>query len=238
MLRISLIACSLFLLIPGLSSASQWTQELERAVLTSELIVLGTLADVSYSTTQTIVGDRSDGIGFVKIHRVLWGDISPERPLTLGWSRLSPAICPVGRPPFNPGTAGGQLGIWILQLSDTAGVCGAGRKCFLPADSLGLVQEVFSQHPVVLRSRPGYATVDGAEPLPFWVHFRNASDHEARFPGIAVTDTSILLDSRLSFEFGYADLPSPSTFAGIDRPACISADTLEVIVPSGREYVV
>jgi hypothetical protein len=81
----------MFILLLPVVAVSQWIViSLESAVKSSDIIVIGTLRDVSEETRDNI----DYGTGEITVDEVLRGDIDPGQKLTLVWQNESNIDCP------------------------------------------------------------------------------------------------------------------------------------------------
>ena len=81
----------MFILLLPVVAVSQWIViSLESAVKSSDIIVIGTLRDVSEETRDNI----DYGTGKITVAEVLRGKIAPDQKLTLVWQNESNVDCP------------------------------------------------------------------------------------------------------------------------------------------------
>ncbi|HEV2860869.1 MAG TPA: hypothetical protein VGX48_07685 [Pyrinomonadaceae bacterium] len=96
----------MMLCLPASADAKWGYAPLAELVRDSDLIVVGTLGDVSEQT--------ADGMdyaqGHIRVREVIWGDASPGDALLLKWSNPSDLVCPRVK---HENTAGRE-GIWLL----------------------------------------------------------------------------------------------------------------------------
>jgi hypothetical protein len=85
------LLCLIFILLLPVTAAPSWVViSLESAVKDSELIVVGTLRNISEETRDGV----DYGSGEIKVAEVLWGDARQGRKLSLVWENLSGIDCP------------------------------------------------------------------------------------------------------------------------------------------------
>jgi hypothetical protein len=96
------------LLLPIVASADWVMISLESAVNSSDLIVIGTLRNVSEETRKGF----DYGMGEIKIDEVLSGNAEPGQTLSLVWKNESDIMCPRVE---HRGNQNQQL-IWLLKL--------------------------------------------------------------------------------------------------------------------------
>ena len=131
------LSLMLLLLLPG-AAASEWIViSLESAVNTSDLIVIGTLHDVSEETR-----DGMDyGSGRITVDEVLWGNTEPGQKLTLVWQNESNVACPrvEHREHRN------RQAIWLLTLGPEGKVAADNPGRFVSIDKRAKVQELLRE---------------------------------------------------------------------------------------------
>lgn len=93
-------------LLPIMALSEQMIISLESAVKTSDIIVIGTLRDVSEETK----GGMDYGTGEIIIDEVLWGNVEQSQQLNLVWQNESNVDCPRNEHRNNQN----KQGIWLL----------------------------------------------------------------------------------------------------------------------------
>jgi len=167
----------LLLLLLGLPAAARasWAHvPLETLVQESDIVVVGTLRDV----TEHTAGGTDYGQGQLVVREVVWGQVSPGDALLLKWSNPSEIMCPRVEHRQNAG----EEGIWLLTAE------GGHVEANYPGRFVGLkmrrqVEAALARYPVVLRA--GKYFVTPGEALPFTVLYRNFSNAPRTFPGAA-----------------------------------------------------
>lgn len=166
----------LLLLLIGLpaSARAMWAYvDVETLVQESDLIVVGTLQDVSEHTAD----GRDYGQGRIQVREVIWGRVSPGDSLLLKWSNSSAIACPRVEHRYNEG----KEGVWLLT-SDGEAVAANYPGRFVELSERRKVEAALARSPVVLRA--GRFWVGLGEPMPFSVVYRNVSDTPRTFPGV------------------------------------------------------
>lgn len=182
----------LLFLILGLPAAAraEWAMvPVETLVQESDIIVVGTLRDVSEYTADWV----DYGQGHIVVREVIWGRVSPGDSLLLKWSNASALACPRVE---HRGRAGWE-GIWLLTPEgDAVSANHPGR--FVELSERRQVEAALARSPVVLRSASYWVGDD--EPMRLSVVYRNVSDVPREFPSVAFEGGKLRLapDSRLS----------------------------------------
>lgn len=161
----------LLLLLPASARASWAHVSVEQLVQETDLIVVGTLRDVSAHTA-----DEMDyGRGRIEVHEVIWGKVSPGDSLLLKWSNPSGLACPRVEHKHHQG----EKGIWLLTRDGEAvGANYPGR--FVELSERRRVEAALARSPVVLRAEGYWVKRDG--PISFTVVYRNLSREPREFP--------------------------------------------------------
>lgn len=177
-------ALPLFLLLclPATGSAMWARVPLEELVQESDLIVIGTLRDVTEHTT-----DETDyGVGRIEVREVIWGNASAGDSLALKWDNANGIACTRVEHRHNANVEG----IWLLtRVGDAVQANYPGR--FVELSERKQVERSLRNSPVVLRADNVW--VKPGEPMRFSVVYRNASDTPRDFPGLAFENGSIRL---------------------------------------------
>ena len=169
-------ALLLFLLL-GLPASvrAEWAYvSVEELVQESDVIVVGTLRDVTEYTA-----DNTDyGQGRIEVREVIWGAVSPGDSLTLKWQNASAIACPRVEHRHNAD----EEGIWLLTRDgDAVNANYPGR--FVELSERTKVEAALARSPVVLRG--GNYWVKRGSPMGFVVVYRNVSDAARSFPAVA-----------------------------------------------------
>lgn len=184
------------LCLPATALASWAHVPVETLVQESDVIVVGTLRDVSEYTA-----DETDyGRGRIEVREVIWGRVSPGDSLQLRWSNSTHVVCPRVE---HQGNANKE-GIWLLTGDgETYRADYPGR--FVDKSGRKQVERALANSPVVLRSDKYF--VGPGEPMTFSVVYRNVSDSERAFPGLAFEggDLRVSPGSRLAVTVMFDD---------------------------------
>ena len=196
----------LFLIIPANVRAMWANVPLEELVQESDLIVVGTLRDVSEHTA-----DGMDyGEGRIVVRAVIWGRVSPGDSLLLKWQNSSTIACPRVEHKYNAN----EEGIWLLT-RDGEAVAANYPGRFVELKERRAVLKALAQTPVALRS--GDPWVGDDRPMSFEVIYRNTSGAPRRFPGVGYDEDGQALlphGSRLSVKIDGNGEPKPVRLAG------------------------
>jgi hypothetical protein len=172
---------SIVLVAPCLAWLPQPPRTLAEVVPWSDLIVIGTLSDVSETSNEGL----TNGDGTLHVSRVLWGRAADGEELTLEWSVLSDLR--VG--PTHPSRANLE-GIWLLQREPDETVRAYEPDGFRPSSDLEAVRAILRQQ---LRARIApYLTGAVLE-----VGLRNAARDTLIVPGMRMEASSLVLDPRV-----------------------------------------
>jgi hypothetical protein len=164
----------LLLCLPATGSAMWALVPLEELVQESDLIVVGTLRDVSEHTADGV----DFGEGRIEVREVIWGGVSKGDSLTLKWQNSSGVACPRVEHKYNAGAEG----VWLLT-RDGEAVRADYPGRFVGVSERGKVEAALARSPVVLRA--DRYRVSPGEPMRFSVVYRNSSDVPRTFPGLA-----------------------------------------------------
>jgi hypothetical protein len=194
----------LFLILPANVRAMWAAVPLEELVQESDLIVVGTLRDVSEHTAD----GRDYGEGRIVVREVIWGRVSPGDSLLLKWENSSAIVCPRVEHKYNEG----EEGIWLLT-RDGEAVAANYPGRFVELKERGAVLKALLRTPVALRS--GDPWIGGGRPMRFEVVYRNTSGTPRQFPGVGDEDGRSLLPhgSRLSVKIDGNGEPKPVRLA-------------------------
>lgn len=179
----------LLLCIPATASAMWGIVPLEELVQESDIIVVGTLRDVSEHTDDGI----DYGEGRIDVREVIWGNVSKGDSLTLKWQNSSAVACPR----VEHGDSAGAEGIWLLTRNgDAVNADYPGRV--VDVSQRVKVEAALARSPVVLRADKYW--VAPGEPLTFSVVYRNVSDSPRSFPAVEFEHEQLQMPpgSRLS----------------------------------------
>ena len=184
-------ALLLFLLVGlPLSVRGEWAQvSVEELVQESDVIVVGTLRDVSEYTA-----DETDyGQGRIEVREVIWGRVAQGDSLLLKWHNASALACPR----VEHRGHGNLEGIWLLT-RDGEDVKADYPGRFVEMSKRRQVEAALARSPVVLRADDYWVGL--GEPMHITVVYRNASKAPLTFPGLAFEDGFLRLSpgSRLS----------------------------------------
>ena len=151
---------------------------LEELVCDSDLIVVGTLSSVSeYSENGMDYGQ-----GMITVDETIWGAVTPGETLTMKWDNPSNLGCPrVGH-----GHNSDKKGIWLLTLSSDCEVRANHPGRFVELDHKEEVAKILSQKNICVRIDT-WSFFSG-EPATVSLVFRNPTQGEMRFPGLAYQD--------------------------------------------------
>lgn len=213
MKRVLLI--SLLLCLPAAARAETIEYPFDALVQMSDIIVVGTLRDVSERTE----GGMDYGQGRIEVREVIWGRVSPGDALLLRWSNQSDIGCPRVEHKENAG----REGVWLLT-EDGAAVRADHLGDFVEPASREKVERALAASPVVLRRRGGYLFRRG-EPVPLTVVYRNATDSPRRFTGVVVEG------GRLRLGWGSALVVERMTPDGPQRAGLSERVTSERVTP-------
>jgi hypothetical protein len=218
--------CLLLLLCLQATAHAKWDLvPLETLVQDSDLIVVGTLQDVSEHTS----GGTDYGQGHILVREVIWGQVRPGDALLLKWSNLSGIACPR----IEHRRRAGEEGIWLLTAE--GGYVEAdypGR--FVEPGRRQQVERTLARFPVSLRGSKYF--VGPGEPLLFAVVYRNFSRAPRFFPGVSVADGHLRLGagSRLAVK---ADLGGEERRLRLSRVMTKAhAPAAPVMVAPGGEH--
>lgn len=194
----------LLLALPASARASWAHTSVEELVRETDLIVVGTLRDVSEHTADEV----DYGRGRIEVREVIWGNVSPGDSLLLKWSNPSRLACP--RVEHDSNT---DEGIWLLT-RDGEAVAANYPGRFVELSERREVEAALAGSPVVLRTA-GYLVAPG-EPLSFTVVYRNTSKTSRSFPGVAFGGGQLRLaaGSRLDVIVCDDEVTSRAAFAG------------------------
>lgn len=179
----------LILGLPAAARARLMPAPPEVLVQQSDVIVVGTLRDVSRHTADGM----EYGQGHLLVSEVIWGRVSPGDSLLVKWDNPSDIVCSRVRHQNNAG----KPGIWLLTFEgESFGADQSGR--FVELAGRREVEAALALSPVVLRSADYW--VEDGEPMNFSVVYRNVSDVPREFPGVAFEGGRLRLapGSRLS----------------------------------------
>lgn len=163
----------LLLALPASARASWAYVSVEELVQETDLIVVGTLRDVSEHTA----ADVDYGQGRIEVREVIWGKVSPGDSLLLKWSNPSGVICPRVEHDSNRGE-----GIWLLTREGEA-VAADYPGRFVEMSERRRVEAALARSPVVLRAESYWVGRDA--PMSFTVVYRNVSSAPREFPAVA-----------------------------------------------------
>jgi hypothetical protein len=140
----------MFVLILPIAASSQWiTMSLESAVKTSDIIVIGTLHDVSEETKDGFDYGRGD----ITVDEVLWGKAEPGQKMHLVWQNQSDISCPRVE---HRGDQSKQV-IWFLTLKSEGRVA---------ADNPGRIASVEKKERVLELLREREKSNESLQPTP------------------------------------------------------------------------
>jgi hypothetical protein len=192
----------LLLCLPAAAHASWAHVPLETLVQGSDIVVVGTLVDVSEHTA----GQADYGQGHIVVREVIWGQVRPGDALLLKWQNASAVVCPR----VEHRGAAGEEGVWLLTAED------GHVEANYPGRFVGLserrqVERALARFPVVLRG--GAYFVEAGDPLAFAVVYRNFSDAPRAFPGVEFAEGQLNLSpgSRLLVESELSGMSRPRT---------------------------
>jgi len=203
---------------------------LDELVQRSDLIVIGALGEVRWRSE----GGWDRGAGVITVSEVIWGDVAPGEKLELRWRDRTNVACPR----LDLQRLGGRRQLWLLQVGDGATVRADHPGRVLDPNEAETVRRSLVEHPVALRGSSYLVHLGGAEPMQVSVRFRNPGELEILFPGIAVRDSVLVVDPRLSLDFSYQRLDGRGFVPIRARPGLVTQDSLEVRIAPRAEYVV
>lgn len=186
-MRHLLIAIFILVSLPVWGWASWTAIPLETLVKDSDLIVVGTLENITKHAKTSIEYQQ----GTIKVAEVLWGQPPQDHPLTLLWSYN--LAQPTPRLDFSERE--GKLGIWLLTYN------GADVKADYPGRFVELkekakVLDSLIKESVCLRLANG--TPDAGNPIMLTLIYRNATDQPQAFPGIKYQNDRLYFNSLLT----------------------------------------
>lgn len=190
------LALLMLLSLPAAAHASWAEVPLEELVQESDLIVVGTLRDVSERSD----GETDYGEGRIDVRAVIWGDVSPGDALTLKWENASAVACPRTEHKHNADAEG----IWLLTRRGTfVNANYPGR--FVELSARRDILAALRRTPVVLRADSYF--VKPGEPMRCSVVYRNASNAPRTFPGLASEggDIHVSPGTRLTLNKTFCD---------------------------------
>lgn len=186
----------LLLALPAPARASWASVSVEELVQDTDLVVVGTLRDVSEHTADEV----DYGEGRIHVREVIWGRVSPGDSLLLKWSNPSRMVCPRVENEDNKD----REGIWLLT-RDGEAVAANYPGRFVDLSERRRVEAALAASPVVLRAE-GYRVGHDA-PMSFAIVYRNVSGAPREFPAAAFDAGRLRLSpgSRLGVKVGRDD---------------------------------
>jgi hypothetical protein len=183
-----MLAAVFTVLLSNFASAMWALIPLDELVQDSDLIVVGTLGDVSeYSSAGTDYGQ-----GTIVVNEVIWGDTQANEVLTLKWQNSTGVVCPR----VEHSGEQGKKAIWLLTKRSGDEVRADYPSRFVELADRAKVERILRRKNVCLQVPE--RLVSAAEPAIVSIVFRNPSEHPAQFPGMLYVNGVLYTDADAS----------------------------------------
>ena len=180
---------AVFTFILSASASADWANiPLDRLVQDSDLIVVGTLSQVS----QYSDGETDYGQGTITVHQVIWGDVQTNELLTLKWQNPTGRVCPR----VEHSSEQGQKAIWLLTKESAGEVRADYPSRFVDLADRAKIERILRSKNVCLRVQRW--VIEPSEPAMVSIVLRNPTDQAAEFPGLIYVNGILYMDPTFS----------------------------------------
>ena len=187
-MRHFMLAAVFTVLLSNFASAMWALIPLDELVQDSDLIVVGTLGDVSeYSSAGTDYGQ-----GTIVVNEVIWGNAQTNEVLTLKWQNSTGVVCPR----VEHSGEQGKTAIWLLTKRSGDEVRADYPSRFVELADRAKVERILRRKNVCLQVSEWL--VSAAEPAIVSIVFRNPAEHPAQFPGMLYVNGVLYADADAS----------------------------------------
>lgn len=169
------------------SKAMEVRYPLDVLVHESDIIVVGTLQDVSEFTKDGV----DYGEGKILVEEVLWGNARVGEKLLLKWRNASAIMCPRDEHAHNKD----KKLVWLLTSSDTGVVYASNSGRVVKLDKLSEVKNLMIETHIILDGEKLFVPKDA--PLNVTLKIRNYSNSEKNLPGFKIENGLLYLNPKL-----------------------------------------
>lgn len=211
--------------LPSLSPARWAFVPLDELIQDSDLIVIGTLMDVSEHSKKGM----DYGQGTIIVDEVIWGSASPGEMLTLRWQNRSEMICPRVEHRGNEN----KKGIWLLTIGKNHEVQANYPGRFVELKERKKVERMLQKKKVCVRAHE-YVTLPD-DPIHISFVFRNPTQSQQQFPGLEYRDGCLYLnpDVELTLVSGWEE--EAKQVSPLPDRVIVSENIAPIFVEAGQE---
>jgi hypothetical protein len=206
------------------SSAKWGWIPLDDLVQTSDLIVVGTLQNISeYSKEGMDYGE-----GTIVVEEVIWSNTFADKNLTLKWQNSSNIVCPRVEHAY----LANQKGIWLLNFfANEVRADYPGR--FALIEQRAEIEKILNTKSILLQQQRVLVAPD--DPFTVTLVFRNSTDKEMSFPGFEYDDNYLFLSPYAKLETYQLTAGNKKLIKPITGKLHVSQTVTSIIVPPKEE---